>query len=136
MPCHRSSVGERVYRFRRQAEYEELCLTLPNEITGIVRQHMVLAPGRAPGRPDYVEVMTVRPFLFRLTLSGTYLSNAALGHDPRSMWPKSPNLSNPQKTLSVTAQIHESVTRVCSGGKIDAIHNSTGAIVSEAGRVL
>ncbi|KAF2730859.1 hypothetical protein EJ04DRAFT_29673 [Polyplosphaeria fusca] len=59
MPSHRSSVEGRVYRFRSETECEELRLTLSNEITKVIRQHMVLALGRVPERPGYVEVMTV-----------------------------------------------------------------------------
>lgn len=65
MPSHRNSVEGRVYQFRSQAECEELCLILPEEITKVIRQHRVLALEHVAGRPGYVRVMTVRPFSLR-----------------------------------------------------------------------
>lgn len=51
-------VQGRIYRFKSKSECLDLGILTP-DVPDIVRYHMVLVLGLAPGKRDYVQVMTV-----------------------------------------------------------------------------
>jgi hypothetical protein len=69
MSLHRNRVEGRVYRFRSRKECEERNITLPKDVTKLIRAHMVLVLNWSSEREGYVEVMTVRHHILYLRRS-------------------------------------------------------------------